>query len=54
MPPSQLADEAVRLAERGLKAVKLRLGYATRSEDLAAVDAVRGANRTGYRNNGRL
>lgn len=43
MPPSQLADEAVRLAERGLKAVKLRLGYATRSEDLAAVDAVRGA-----------
>jgi len=41
MPPSQLADEAVRLAERGLKAVKLRLGYPTRSEDLAAVDAVR-------------
>src|SRR5215469_9176326 len=40
MPPSQLADEAIRLSESGLKAVKLRLGYPTRSEDLAAVEAV--------------
>jgi mandelate racemase len=43
MPPSQLADEAVRLSESGLKALKLRLGYPTRSEDLAAVEAVRRA-----------
>jgi mandelate racemase len=43
MPPSQLADEAVRLSECGLKALKLRLGYPTRSEDMAAVEAVRRA-----------
>lgn len=43
MPPTRLAEEAVRLSESGLKAVKLRLGYPTRSEDLAAVAAVRDA-----------
>jgi mandelate racemase len=43
MPPGRLAEEAIQLCERGLKAVKLRLGYPTRSEDLAAVAAVRGA-----------
>lgn len=41
MPPKRLADEALRLSESGLKALKLRLGYPTLSEDLAAVDAVR-------------
>ena len=43
MPSSRLADEAVKLSESGLKAVKLRLGYPTQSEDLAAVEAVRRA-----------
>jgi mandelate racemase len=43
MPPGRLADEAARLSERGLKAVKLRLGYPSQSEDLVAVEAVRGA-----------
>lgn len=43
MPPSRLADEAVKLSESGLKALKLRLGYPTRSEDLTAVEAVRRA-----------
>jgi mandelate racemase len=41
MAPSAVADEAVRLIERGFKAVKLRLGYATLAEDLAALRAVR-------------
>jgi mandelate racemase len=41
MGPQALAEEAVRLAERGFKAVKLRLGYATVAEDLAALKAVR-------------
>lgn len=41
MAPEALADEAVRLTERGFKAVKLRLGYPTLSEDLAALKAVR-------------
>jgi mandelate racemase len=43
MPPGQLSDEAARLSESGLKALKLRLGYPTRAEDLAAVEAVRKA-----------
>jgi mandelate racemase len=41
MPPAALADEAERLLEGGLRAVKLRLGYATLDEDVAAVHAVR-------------
>jgi mandelate racemase len=41
MAPDAVADEAVRLTERGFKAVKLRLGYATLDEDLAALKAVR-------------
>src|SRR5689334_19042054 len=40
MPPDALADEAERLA-RGFAAVKLRLGYPTLQEDLAALHAVR-------------
>ena len=45
MAPEAVADEAVRLTERGFKAVKLRLGYPTLAEDLAALKAVR--NRLG-------
>lgn len=41
MAPDVVADEAVRLTERGFKAVKLRLGYPTLDEDLAALRAVR-------------
>jgi len=41
MTPSHVADEALRLTERGFKAIKLRLGYATLDEDLAALKAVR-------------
>jgi mandelate racemase len=41
MAPAAVADEAVRLTERGFKAVKLRLGYPTLDEDLAALKAVR-------------
>ena len=41
MAPSLVADEAARLTEDGFKAVKLRLGYPTLDEDLAAVKAVR-------------
>ena len=41
MAPDAVADEAVRLTERGFKAVKLRLGYPTLNEDLAALKAVR-------------
>ena len=41
MPVGALADEAGQLIERGFRAVKLRLGYATLNEDLAAVRAVR-------------
>jgi mandelate racemase len=40
MPADRLADEAEKLA-RGFSAVKLRLGYATLREDLAALAAVR-------------
>jgi len=41
MAPPQVGDEAVRLVERGFKAIKLRLGYPTLEEDLAALKAVR-------------
>jgi mandelate racemase len=41
MAPQALAEEAMRLTERGFKAVKLRLGYATLAEDLAALKTVR-------------
>jgi mandelate racemase len=40
MDPKQLADEAAKLAN-GFNAVKLRLGYPTLKEDLAALQAVR-------------
>lgn len=45
MEAGALADEAERLLERGFGGVKLRLGYATLEEDLAAARAVR--NRVG-------
>jgi mandelate racemase len=41
MAPAALADEAEKLLEGAFRAVKLRLGYATLEEDLAAVRAVR-------------
>lgn len=41
MNPQAAADEAERLIEGGFKGVKLRLGYATLAEDLAATRAVR-------------
>ena len=41
MAPSAVADEAMRLTERGFKAIKLRLGYPTMGEDLEALRAVR-------------
>ena len=41
MAPAALADEAEKLLSGGFRAVKLRLGYPTLSEDLAAVRAVR-------------
>ena len=41
MPEDALADEAEKLLERGFRAVKLRLGYPTLAEDLAAVHAVK-------------
>ena len=41
MPEDKLADEAGQLISCGLKAVKVRLGYPTLKEDLAAVRAVR-------------
>jgi mandelate racemase len=41
MAPDQLADEAEKLLSGGFRAVKLRLGYPTLREDLAAVHAVR-------------
>ena len=47
MAPEAVADEAVRLTERGFKAVKLRLGYPTLEEDVAALRAVRKRLRTG-------
>ncbi|HEX5278746.1 MAG TPA: enolase C-terminal domain-like protein [Micropepsaceae bacterium] len=42
MGPALLADEAARLTANGFKAVKLRLGYPTLAEDVAALKAVRG------------
>jgi mandelate racemase len=41
MTPQELGSEAMRLTERGFRAVKLRLGYSTLAEDLAALKAVR-------------
>jgi mandelate racemase len=41
MPADALADEAEKLLERGFSAIKLRLGYATLAEDIAAVHAVK-------------
>ena len=41
MPAEALAGEAERLLAGGFRGVKLRLGYATLNEDLAAVRAVR-------------
>jgi mandelate racemase len=41
MTPQEVADEAEKLLGRGFRAMKLRLGYATLKEDLAAVHAVR-------------
>jgi mandelate racemase len=42
MGAAALADEAEQLLEGGFDALKLRLGYPTLTEDLAALDAVRG------------
>jgi mandelate racemase len=41
MPAAQLADEAEKLLEGGFRAVKLRLGYPTLREDMAALTAVK-------------
>ena len=41
MPPQKLADEAERLLAGGFTAMKLRLGYPTLAEDIAALHAVR-------------
>jgi mandelate racemase len=41
MPPGALADEAEQLLEGAFRALKLRLGYPTLEEDLAALHAVR-------------
>ena len=41
MPTAALADEAEKLLERGFRAIKLRLGYPTLVDDLAAVHAVK-------------
>ena len=41
MPAPALADEAEKLLAGGFRAVKLRLGYPTLAEDIAAVRAVR-------------
>ena len=41
MAPEKVADEAEKLLAGGFRAVKLRLGYPTLQEDLAAVRAVR-------------
>lgn len=42
MAPGEVADEAEKLLACGFRALKLRLGYPTLAEDLAAVRAVRG------------
>jgi len=41
MPPDKLADEAEKLLAGGFRAIKLRLGYPTLSDDLAALRAVK-------------
>lgn len=41
MPKDALADEAEKLLQRGFRAIKLRLGYPTLADDLAAVRAVK-------------
>src|SRR5882757_6085018 len=41
MPTGALADEAEKLLANGFRAIKLRLGYPTLEEDLAAVHAVK-------------
>ena len=41
MAPAALAEEAEALVEEGFSAVKLRLGYATLEEDLAALSVVK-------------
>jgi mandelate racemase len=41
MDPGRLAEETKTLLENGLGAIKLRLGYPSLSEDLAALNAVR-------------
>jgi mandelate racemase len=41
MPAPALADEAEKLLEGGFRALKLRLGYPTLEEDMAALNAVR-------------
>jgi mandelate racemase len=41
MPPDEVAEEAEKLLACGFRAVKLRLGYPTLKEDLAAVHAAR-------------
>ncbi|MBX9826400.1 MAG: mandelate racemase [Xanthobacteraceae bacterium] len=41
MGKDALADEAEKLLDRGFRAIKLRLGYATLDEDMAAVHAVK-------------
>jgi mandelate racemase len=41
MTPAEVADEAEKLLGRGFRAVKLRLGYPTLKDDLAAVHAIR-------------
>jgi mandelate racemase len=41
MDKDALADEAEKLLERGFRAIKLRLGYPTLEQDMAAVHAVK-------------
>ena len=41
MAPEKLADEAEKLLDGGFRAIKLRLGYPTLQEDLAALHAVK-------------
>jgi mandelate racemase len=41
MAPREVADEAEKLLARGFRAIKLRLGYPTLAEDLAALHAVK-------------
>jgi mandelate racemase len=45
MPADRLADEAAKLVTGGFRAVKLRLGYPTLAEDMAALAAVKRALR---------